>query len=153
MFRSALACVSKPTGLTAGPMMNQKRGVPILIGNVGSDVKEFETKNGKMRATFPLATSNRYKDKEGNTLEQTSWHRIALGSTLAERAMRIIQKGAVVQVEGSIRYYTFTNKDGVEVNGSEINGSSFQVLSFPKRKTDEEGQDEDHTAEINTENS
>ncbi|KAJ2397996.1 hypothetical protein GGI23_003345 [Coemansia sp. RSA 2559] len=121
----------------------------ILIGNVGADVKENETKTGKMRATFPLATSTRYKDKEGNILEQTSWHRITLGSVVGERASRMVKKGAVVQVEGSIRYYSYTNKEGVDVNGSEIIGSSFQILVFPKRT--EGAQEEAQESESNPE--
>ncbi|KAJ2558205.1 hypothetical protein EV175_000904 [Coemansia sp. RSA 1933] len=137
--------------------MNQKRSVwislnkAILIGNVGADTKTFETKNGAMRGNFPLATSSRYKDKEGNVLEQTSWHRISLSPVLAERASRIVKKGAVVQVEGSIRYFTFTNKEGAEVNGSEIVASSFQILVFPKRPEGEQVTEEAATEETTEE--
>ncbi|KAJ1895957.1 hypothetical protein LPJ81_004848, partial [Coemansia sp. IMI 209127] len=123
----------------------------ILIGNVGADTKVSETKAGKLRATFPLATSTRYKDKEGNTLEQTSWHRITLGPTLGERASRIVKKGAVVQVEGSIRYYSYTNREGADVNGSEILGSNFQILVFPKRTEGVQEEAQEESQESNAE--
>ncbi|KAJ2512305.1 hypothetical protein H4217_006950 [Coemansia sp. RSA 1939] len=116
----------------------------ILVGNVGADASTFTMKNGKNRTSFPLATSVRYKDKEGNLLEQTSWHRVSIASDAADRAARMVKKGMAVHVEGSIRYYTYTNKEGVEVNATEINCNNFQIASFPKRKDGEEGSEEGH---------
>lgn len=122
-----------------GALKSQTRGIRmflnkvILLGNVGADPEEKTFPNGGKIATFPLATSRRYKDPEGNILEQTSWHKIKFGNEQADRIMRIVKKGAVVQVDGSIRYENFTNKDDVEVHLTSIFGETFKVMVFPKR--------------------
>ncbi|KAJ1728083.1 hypothetical protein LPJ61_004228, partial [Coemansia biformis] len=100
----------------------------ILVGGVGSDPKVIEFSNGNKLVTFPLATSRRYKDKEGNLLEQTAWHKIQLRGDKAERAANFVKKGAMVQIDGAIRYDTFTNKEGVEVHQTLINADAFNIL-------------------------
>ncbi|ORX70946.1 single-strand binding protein, partial [Linderina pennispora] len=100
----------------------------ILIGNVGADPQETTFENGNKLASFPLATSRRYKDKEGNLLEHTSWHRIRFTGNNADKVMRVVKKSALVQLEGSIRYDTYTNKDNVEVNSTTISGDNFKIL-------------------------
>ncbi|KAI9502452.1 hypothetical protein BX070DRAFT_192716 [Coemansia spiralis] len=114
----------------------------ILIGNVGADPKEIELPNGKKLAALSLATSQRYRDKEGNLLEQTAWHKIKFAGDAAERAVRLIKKGAVIQVDGSLRYNQFTNKDGVDVNVAEVLGSNFNVVFFAKHRTPGEENEE-----------
>ncbi|KAJ2162960.1 hypothetical protein GGF46_000146 [Coemansia sp. RSA 552] len=112
----------------------------MLIGSVGNDPRVIDFADGKKMVMFPLATSRRYKDGEGNLLEQTAWHKIRLTNENALRAEKLIRKGALVQVEGSIRYDTFTNKEGVDVNTTSIKGDSFKIVLFPKRKEGEEGE-------------
>ncbi|KAJ1937062.1 hypothetical protein GGF37_005358, partial [Kickxella alabastrina] len=114
----------------------------ILMGNVGADPQEITFSNGKKMATFSLATSRRYKDAEGNTLEHTSWHRIKVSGDNAERVMNYVKKSALVQVEGSIRYDTYTNKDGAEVHVTNINADSFNIVMFPKREEAAASRDE-----------
>ncbi|KAJ2714943.1 hypothetical protein H4R19_001468 [Coemansia spiralis] len=101
---------------------------------------EFE--NGSKLAEFPLATSRRYKDKEGNLLEQTAWHRIKFRGPKADQVANIVKKGALVQVDGSIRYDSYTDKEGKEVHVTAITGESFSILMFPKRKDEGEGEGE-----------
>ncbi|KAI8323719.1 hypothetical protein GQ54DRAFT_296561 [Martensiomyces pterosporus] len=89
-------------------------------------------------ASFPLATSRRYKDADGNILEHTSWHKIKFTGDNADKILRIVKKSALVQVEGSIRYDTYTNKEGAEVHATSIHGENFRVVAFPKRQEDSE---------------
>ncbi|KAJ2813096.1 hypothetical protein GGI24_006579, partial [Coemansia furcata] len=86
----------------------------ILLGNVGADPQEHTFANGAKIASFSLATSRRYKDGTGNIIEQTSWHKVKFTGEQADKIMRLVKKGAVVQVDGSIRYDSFTNKEDVE---------------------------------------
>ncbi|KAJ2805415.1 hypothetical protein H4R21_001269 [Coemansia helicoidea] len=113
----------------------------ILVGGVGSDPRIVEFDNGGKLADFPLATSRRYKDKEGNLVENTAWHKIQFRGDRVDSVANLIKKGAFIQVDGSIRYDTYTNKQGVEVHQTQIMGDSFTILAFPKRK-DAEGEAE-----------
>ncbi|KAJ2723211.1 hypothetical protein GGI07_002780 [Coemansia sp. Benny D115] len=150
MFRSALTRATvnaKPSlalNLQARNMSVYLNKV-ILIGNVGADAQEVTFSNGNKIATFPLATARRYKDKEGNLLEQTAWHKIRVNGASAEHAVRLVKKSSLVQVEGSIRYDQYTNKEGVEVNATSIIAENFNILRFPRRA--EEGASEQSAEE------
>ncbi|KAJ1642225.1 hypothetical protein J3B02_004573 [Coemansia erecta] len=104
------------------------------MGNVGNDPEEVTFNSGKKIVTFPLATSRRYKDPEGNIVEQTYWHKIRIGGQIADSALNIVKKGCLVQVEGSIRYDNFTNKDGIDVHRTSIVADKYQIHAFAKRK-------------------
>ncbi len=100
----------------------------ILIGNLGKDpeIKFFEGNIAKV--TFSLATSDSYKDKNGNRIEQTEWHNIVLWRTLAETAEKILKKGMQVYIEGKIQTRQWNDKDGNKRNITEIVGESFTIL-------------------------
>ncbi|KAJ2578995.1 hypothetical protein GGH95_003339 [Coemansia sp. RSA 1836] len=105
----------------------------ILLGNVGADPQEHTFANGAKIASFSLATSRRYKDGTGNIIEQTSWHKVKFSGDQADKVMRLVKKSAYVQVDGSIRYDSFTNKEGVEVHTTTIQGETIRIIAFPKR--------------------
>ncbi|KAJ2617129.1 hypothetical protein H4S08_000453 [Coemansia sp. RSA 1365] len=144
MFRTVFAQspVSKFAANTA--VKSQRRSInfylnkAILAGNVGSDPKVVTFDSGAKLVSFPIATSRRYKDKQGNLLEQTAWHKIKIGGNKADLAERLIKKGALVQIDGSIRYESFTTKEGTEVNNTYIYGDNFNVLAFSKRDGENE---------------
>ncbi|KAJ2078393.1 hypothetical protein H4R24_004505 [Coemansia sp. RSA 988] len=123
----------------------------ILAGNVGSDPKVVTFDSGSKLVSFPIATSRRYKDKQGNLLEQTAWHKIKIGGNKADLAERLIKKGALIQIDGSIRYESFTAKDGTEVNNTYIYGDNFNVLAFSKRDTENGKSEADADAETSAE--
>ncbi|MCF0166469.1 MAG: single-stranded DNA-binding protein [Bacteroidales bacterium] len=101
----------------------------MLIGNAGKDPDIRHLESGVCRATFTLATSDRIKDKTtGESREQTEWHNIVLWRNLAELAEKYIRKGTSVYVEGSIRYRTYTDKDGATRTISEIVADNLQLL-------------------------
>lgn len=108
----------------------------ILVGNVGNvEVKEYE-KGGEKKplVQVSLATSDGYKDKNGDWQNATEWHKCVFAiPSLAERA-KSIQKGDVIGVEGSIKTNKWTDKDGNEQSYKEIAITSFKT--WRKAKTD-----------------
>jgi single-strand DNA-binding protein len=84
----------------------------ILVGNLGKDPELRYTPNGTAVATFPLATSSRWKDSSGEFQEKTDWHRIVAWGRQAEVCNEYLKKGSQVYVEGKIQYRSFEDKDG-----------------------------------------
>jgi single-strand DNA-binding protein len=79
----------------------------VLIGNVGKDPDVRYTASGIPVATFSLATSEIWKDKDGNQQERTDWHNIVAWRKLAEIIQEIVKKGSRVLVEGKIQNRSF----------------------------------------------
>ena len=75
----------------------------ILVGNVGKDPEVRYLEGGVATARFPLATSESYKNREGQKVETTEWHNIVLWRGLAEVAEKYVRKGKQLYIEGRIR--------------------------------------------------
>ena len=108
----------------------------ILIGNVGNiEVKEYERGGEKKPLVqVSLATSDGYKDKNGDWQNQTEWHKCVFAiPSLAERA-KSIQKGDTIEVEGSIKTNKWTDKEGNENSYKEIAVVSYKT--WRKAKND-----------------
>ena len=102
----------------------------IIVGNAGRDAEVRYLASGMAVANVSIATSSYRKDKEsGERLEETQWHRITFFDRLAEIAGEFIKKGTKVYVEGTIKYGTYTDKDGVEKNTTDIVASQMTLLS------------------------
>lgn len=84
----------------------------LLLGNVGKDPEVRYTASGKAVATFSLATSQRWKDQEGNEQEKTEWHRIVAWGRLGEICGEFLSKGKQVFVEGRIQSREWEDQDG-----------------------------------------
>ena len=100
----------------------------ILVGNLGKDPEVRHLEGDKVIAKFPLATSESYKDKSGNRVEQTEWHNIVVWKGLADIAEKYLKKGTTIYLEGKIRTRNY-EKDGVKHYTTEIVGDSFTILS------------------------
>ena len=100
-----------------------------LIGNLGRDPELRRLPNGAAVAKFSVATSERYKDREGNWHEQTEWHEVVVWRQLAERAEQRLRKGMQVYVEGKLSTRTWQDKDGGTRKTTEIVGSTLHVLN------------------------
>ncbi|OYT16945.1 MAG: single-stranded DNA-binding protein [Bacteroidetes bacterium 4572_77] len=98
----------------------------ILVGNLGKDSEVMTYDNGTKRATFSLATTESYRDKENNWQEQTEWHNIVLWRYLAEKNLI---KGDKIYLEGRIRNRSYEDKDGVTKYITEIQGDKILKLS------------------------
>ncbi|HPK06090.1 MAG TPA: single-stranded DNA-binding protein [Bacteroidales bacterium] len=100
----------------------------ILIGNLGRDPEVRTIESGAKVANFSLATTESYKNKEGNRIDQTEWHRIVLWRGLADIAERFLRKGSQVYIEGKIVSRKYTDKDNVERTVTEIIGDNMTLL-------------------------
>jgi single-strand DNA-binding protein len=101
----------------------------ILIGNLGKDPEIQSFDNGVKKASFSLATSESYKNKEGQKIEQTEWHNIILWRGLAEIAEKYLKKGTTIFLEGKIRTRTWEDKEGNKRYTTEIVGDNLTMLS------------------------
>lgn len=83
----------------------------ILLGNVGKDPEVQHLEGGISVAKFPLATTETFKDKSGNKVDQTEWHNIVAWRGLADVAEKIVKKGVQVYIEGKIRTRSWEDKE------------------------------------------
>lgn len=100
----------------------------ILIGNVGNDPQIKILDGGVKVANFSLATSESYRDKSGNKIENTTWHKLVLWKGLAEISEKYLKKGSKIFVEGKIQNRTWTDKEGVKQYTTEILVDSLTML-------------------------
>ncbi len=91
----------------------------ILIGNLGKDPDVITFENGVKKASFSLATSESYKNKEGNRVDQTEWHNIVMWRGLADIAERFLRKGNQIYLEGKLKTRSY-ELDGVKKYITEI---------------------------------
>ena len=108
----------------------------ILVGNLGKDPEVRTLENGNKVANFTLATSESYKNREGQKVTQTEWHNIVLWRGLAEIAERYLRKGNQVYIEGKIKTRTWDDKEGNKRYTTEILGDNLTMLGG-RRDTDE----------------
>jgi len=100
----------------------------ILIGNLGKDPELKYTPSGAAVTNFSMATTDRWKDKDGNSQERTEWHNIVLWGRQAEIAKEYLSKGRSVYIEGRIQTRTYDDKDGNKRYFTEIVGERMQFL-------------------------
>ena len=107
----------------------------ILIGNLGKDpeVKRFE--NGAVIASFSIATSESYVDKQsGEKKEITDWHDVVLWRGLAEVAEKYLHKGTKIYVEGKLKKRSWQDKEGNTRYSTEVVGDEMTILSRQENK-------------------
>lgn len=100
-----------------------------IIGHLGHSpiVKD----NGTMKkATFSVAVSERYKDRNGETKEITNWFNVVFFGKMADVIDRLnVEHGTLVYVSGKMNFRQYTKKSGEKVNIAELMGDGFQILS------------------------
>jgi single-strand DNA-binding protein len=101
----------------------------ILVGNLGRDPERRSTPSGQQVATFSVATSRRWRDRDGNRQEQTEWHNVVCWGRQAEVAGEYLRKGKQVYVEGRIQTRSWDDKQtGEKRYRTEIICDNFQML-------------------------
>ena len=121
----------------------------MLIGNVGKkpEIRYLENQGGTSPApkvaTFPLATTERFRDRSGETRESTEWHNIVAWRQLADLAERFIDKGSQIYVEGRLRSRSWDGQDGQKHFITEIVADSIQLLG---KRADNPGADNSQAA-------
>ena len=101
----------------------------ILIGNVGKDPDIRILNQDKKVAQVSLATSETYKDRNGEKQTKTQWHRLILWNSLAEIAEKYVKKGSLISVVGRIEYREYDDKQGVKHWAMEIIVDELKLLS------------------------
>lgn len=100
----------------------------ILIGNLGQDPELRYTPSGQPVANLNIATSLRWKDKDGQVQERTDWHRVVMMGRLAELAKEYLKKGRQVYIEGRLQHRSYDDRDGNKRYITEVIGQRMQFL-------------------------
>jgi len=99
-----------------------------LIGNLGDEVKLHYFEGGGCVGRFPVATSRKWKDNQGQEQSKTNWHNVVVRNKVAENCEKYLSKGSKVFVFGSIEYTQWQGEDGQTKYGTEISARSVQFL-------------------------
>ncbi len=114
----------------------------VLIGNLGRD-PELQYLEGNIAvAKFPLATTETFKDKNGNLVSQTEWHTVVLWRGLAELAQKYLHKGSLVYIEGKLRTRSWEDKDKNKRFSTEVVGDNLVMLDKRKDSYGDSGSDQ-----------
>lgn len=100
----------------------------ILIGRLGREPELRYMANGEAVCNFSVATSESWKDKNGQRQEATEWHNVTMYRKLAEVAGKYLTKGSQVYLEGKIQSRKYQGKDGIERTAYEIIANEMKML-------------------------
>lgn len=114
----------------------------ILVGRLGKDPEVRYTPDGMMVTTFTMATDEQRKDKNGEKVQKTEWHRIVTFGKLAEICGRYLVKGKLVYLEGRLQTRNWEDKEGNKRSTTEIIASNMQMLDSKGQKVVDASQDE-----------
>ena len=128
----------------------------ILIGNLGKnpDVVAFpqdrhnEAASVVKKASFPLATTEYRKTRDGERVEQTEWHNVVCWRALAEIAEKILHKGTQLYVEGKLQTRSWEDRDGVKRYITEVVADNFTVLANKNRPEENADREQDPLSTI-----
>ncbi|MEK9867699.1 MAG: single-stranded DNA-binding protein [Betaproteobacteria bacterium] len=100
----------------------------ILVGNLGRDPEVRYMPSGDAMVNLSLATTDTWKDKNGDRQEKTEWHRVVMFGRLAEIAGEYLKKGSQAYIEGRLQTRKWTDKEGQDKYTTEIVGDRMQML-------------------------
>ena len=86
----------------------------IIVGNVGNEPEIRQTTNNKMIANLSVATSESWKDQQGQQQERTEWHRVSVFGKSAEFIQQYVHKGDTIYCEGQLKTTKYTDKNGID---------------------------------------
>jgi single-strand DNA-binding protein len=100
----------------------------ILLGRLGADPELRTLESGTTVASIRLATTERFKDKNGNQQESTEWHNVVLWRGLADITAKYLKKGDQVYIEGKIKTRKWTDQNGADRYSTDIVASEMTML-------------------------
>ncbi len=100
----------------------------IIVGNLGNDPEVKNLPNGGVVANLSVATSESWKDQQGQPQERTEWHRITMYRRLAEIAGEYLKKGSKVYLEGKLQTRKWQDQQGNDRYTTEIIADQMQML-------------------------
>lgn len=104
----------------------------ILLGNLGRDPEVRHLENGRAVANFSIATSETYKNRQGERVTNTEWHNVVLWTPLAEIAEKYLKKGNQVYIEGKLTSRSYEDKEGITKYITEVVGREMTLLGGPR---------------------
>jgi single-strand DNA-binding protein len=107
----------------------------MIIGNLGNDPELRYTQNQTPVATFSVASTERWKDFDGNKQEHTEWHRVVVWKGLAEVCNEHLSKGSKVFIEGKLRTRKWEDQDGNIRYSTEIIARDLEMLGGRQEET------------------
>lgn len=116
-----------------------------LIGRMGADAEIRATQSGDKVANFTLATTETYKDKNGEKQTNTEWHRVEIWGAKADVVEKYTGKGSMLGVEGKIKTEKWTDKDGNERYTTKIRAMNIILLSSNPNGSQGESQQSEGT--------
>ena len=119
----------------------------ILIGNLGKDPEIRTLESGTKVANFPLATTESYKNRNGERTEHTEWHNIVLSRGLAEVSEKFLKKGNSVYIEGKLRTRNWDDQQGNKRYITEVIADNMTMLGG---RRDESAEVVSESAEVET---
>ena len=100
----------------------------MLIGNLGADPEARYTQDGTCVCNIRIATTERFKDRDGQPQDRTEWHRVVLWGRLGETAKEYLRKGSRVYIEGRIETHKWQDRDGNDRYTTEIRARDMRFL-------------------------
>lgn len=101
----------------------------IILGNLGKDPELKYTQGGSAVTTFSVATSEKYKDRNGEQREKTEWHTVVAWGKTAELCAEYLKKGSKAFVEGKLQTRSWEDKSGAKRYSTEVVALTVQFLS------------------------
>jgi single-strand DNA-binding protein len=114
----------------------------ILVGRLGADPEVRYTPDGAMVTNFRIATDEQWKDKSGEKVQKTEWHRIVTFGKLAEICGKYLVKGKLVYLEGRLQTRGWEDKEGNKRSTTEIIASNMQMLDSKGQRSHDASQEE-----------
>jgi single-strand DNA-binding protein len=100
----------------------------ILVGNLGADPEMRQTSSGDPVCTLSVATSEKFKNRNGELQTTTEWHKVVLFRRLAEIANQYLRKGSSAYFEGQLKTRKWTDKNGLERYTTEVEANELKLL-------------------------
>ena len=102
-----------------------------LIGNLGTDPEVRTISSGSKVARLRIATTENYRDKDGNWQDQTEWHTVIMWRDMADRAEKYLKKGMTVYVEGKMTYREWETSEGQKRLSAEVAANYYRKIKDP----------------------
>jgi len=109
----------------------------ILVGNLGADPEMRQTSSGDPVCTLSVATSEKFKNRDGEPQTATEWHKVVLFRRLAEIAGQYLRKGATAYFEGQLVTRRWTDKNGLERYSTEVEVNELNLLGRQEARSEE----------------
>lgn len=110
-----------------------------LLGNLGADPEVRATQKGRKVANIRLATTESYKDNEGEWKEYTDWHRVVFWDNLAETLEKYVKKGHKLYIEGKLKSRSYEDKEGITRYVTEVVARKMIMLT-PRSENNSESE-------------